>query len=260
MAGLIPDGAHLGLGVFETMRARLVGERPAIIGLSLHLKRLRNGLKEIGASDIDEGELLGVLREALRPFDWESHADCLVRLIGYRSEWLLAVAPWQPSIDLARGASAVTVVAERPRPELKSCSALVSVLAREEASRRGADEAILVSASGEVTEGAWSNLFSLDRDGVLSTPSERVLPGITREIVCGLSTNVRQRIVRLEEILSAREVFLTQATHGIIPLVSIDGRTIGEGTPGPLTTEIRSRYEALCRESAIDVRVLESLK
>lgn len=255
VSGLLPEGAHLGVGVFETVRARRTASgRAALLALSRHLDRLEAGSNSIGSGACDRQVIHTTLESAFRAFEWGESPDALLRLVVYRQEWFLTVEPWRATIDSVAGASASIEKAARSHPELKSCSALVSVLAREKARASGCAEAILVDGAGAVREGAWSNVFTVDRSGKLSTPALGVLPGITRSIVLELASaegiRTEEREIGLDEISASAEIFMTQATHGIFPVVKVAGSEIGDGRPGRLTSRLRSAYERLFESGA----------
>ncbi len=114
-----------------------------------------------------------------------------------------------------------------------------------EAFDAGARHAVLVDRDGNVTEGAGFNIFVV-RDGALATPERGVLLGITRKTVIELATEagiaVRQGAVTAAEVRAADELFLTSTAGGVMPVTMIDGRPVGDGTPGKITTILRQSY------------------
>lgn len=121
-------------------------------------------------------------------------------------------------------------------------------LAKSEAISRGFDEAILLTRDGHVSEGSGENIFIV-RDGKLVTPdiSDNILEGITRETVIGLAADemgvsIDERRVNRSELFVAEEVFLTGTAAHVTPVIEIDGRVIGDGTPGPITSKIQELY------------------
>jgi branched-subunit amino acid aminotransferase/4-amino-4-deoxychorismate lyase len=117
------------------------------------------------------------------------------------------------------------------------------------AARRHVAEGLYVSPSGEVTEGASSNLFLVER-GTLVTPpiASGVLPGVTRALVMALARRarlaVREEPVPVRRLTRAAEAFVTASTVEILPIVRLDGRVVGRGTPGPITRLLQARYAA----------------
>jgi D-alanine transaminase len=107
-----------------------------------------------------------------------------------------------------------------------------------------------VDDEGYVTEGASTTAWIVDKDGTLITRdlSNAILPGVTRRIMLEAAAQaqikVAERKFTVAEALAAKEAFISSATGAGVPVVSIDGKTIGNGTPGPLTQRIRDLYAA----------------
>jgi len=149
----------------------------------------------------------------------------------------------------AEGIAVVTVPDIRwSRVDIKSVALLPNVLAKQAARDQGAREAWLVDAEGRVTEGASSNAWIVSRDGVIITrPLGRdILPGITRSVVLDVikaqGLTFEERAFTLEEAYAAREAFITSASQIVQPVVSIDGRPVGNGAPGLVSTALRRDY------------------
>lgn len=146
------------------------------------------------------------------------------------------------------GAAVITVPDLRwRRRDIKSTGLLAQVLAKQEAAEAGANEAFMVE-DGLVTEGASSTAFIVTKaNAVVTRPlSTSVLPGITRQAVLRLvdeqGLSLDERAFTVEEARAAAEVFYTAASAFVMPVVSIDGHTIGSGRPGPLATRLRALY------------------
>ena len=137
-----------------------------------------------------------------------------------------------------------------PLSRIKSLNYLDNLLAREDARRHGADEAILLNTRGFVAEGSASNVF-LVQQGSLLTPGVEsgALPGITRRVVLELVSAVGLEPVESEIEMSvfgdASEAFLTNSVVEIMPLTSLDGRPVGPGRPGPVTRRLQRLYREL---------------
>lgn len=142
----------------------------------------------------------------------------------------------------------VRIPPESVDPRVKNFGRLDFVRALFEAYDRGAKYAVLLDLDGNVTEGRGWNVFAL-KSGVLMTPDRGVLEGITRRTVLELSKKLnveaRETRVSVDDLLGAEEAFLTTTAGGIIPIRNIDGNDVGDGTPGPVTTRVKSMYEAL---------------
>jgi branched-subunit amino acid aminotransferase/4-amino-4-deoxychorismate lyase len=114
------------------------------------------------------------------------------------------------------------------------------------------DEAIHLNEKGLLAEASMSNIFIVT-NGILRTPGQDsgILPGITRETVLelalGLGINTLEHDIKLDEVLQAREAFLTNSLIEVMPLTEIDGKAIGSGKPGPLTGRLMVAYRELVR-------------
>jgi D-alanine transaminase len=134
------------------------------------------------------------------------------------------------------------------RVDIKSVALLPNVLAKQTARDHGAREAWLVDAEGRVTEGGSSNAWIVTDDGALVTHplGNDILPGITRSVVLDVlaaqGLRLEERSFTVEEAYAAREAFVTSASQIVMPVVSIDGRPVGEGRPGPITLHLRRDF------------------
>ena len=134
-------------------------------------------------------------------------------------------------------------------PLVKSGNYLTSVVGVAEARRRGAYEAIMCDGVGRIAEGTSSNLFVV-RGGRVQTPplAVGILEGITRRHVIAIARGMGLYVDEVQlwpvDLDGADEAFITSSVRGIMPVVRADGRSIGAGHPGPITTRIRALYEA----------------
>jgi len=152
------------------------------------------------------------------------------------------------------GARVITVEDLRwKRRDIKSVALLAQVLAKQQAAEAGVAEAWMVE-DGAVTEGSSSTAFIVSRDRVLVTRplSTALLPGITRASVLKLAAEadlrVEERLIPVAEAYEAQEAFYTSASAFVMPVIEIDGRSIGEGRPGPLTQRLRELYIEAARQ------------
>ena len=149
----------------------------------------------------------------------------------------------------AEGVAVVTVPDNRwERVDIKSISLLPNVLAKQAAREQGAKEAWFVDGSGHVTEGSSSNAWIVTMDGkVVTRAAERgILRGITRtvllEVIKAQGLSLEERAFTPEEAYKSREAFLTSASQAVMPVVSIDGRPVGNGAPGLVATALRAKF------------------
>ena len=142
------------------------------------------------------------------------------------------------------------------RRDIKSVALLAQVLAKQAAAEAGAGEAWMIE-DGMVTEGGSSSAFILTQDDVLVTRqnSTAILPGCTRKAVVALAEErqlrVEERAFSVREALAAKEVFITSATVFVQGVVSIDGKTVASGKPGPMTARLREIYVEFARATAV---------
>lgn len=154
------------------------------------------------------------------------------------------------------GVAAISVPDLRwSRRDIKSVALLGQVLAKQAARRAGAAEAFMVE-DGFVTEGASSSVFIVTkaREIVTRPLSTALLPGCTRQAVLALANERQMQLVEraftVDEVNAAAECFFTSATAFVMPVVTLDGRPIGDGKPGPATRRLRDLYIEAARATA----------
>jgi D-alanine transaminase len=157
-----------------------------------------------------------------------------------------------------RGAAVITVPETRwARCDIKTVGLLPNVLAKQQARAAGAVEAWFVDDLGLVTEGASSNAWIVDKTGALRTRDTQanILRGITRKTLMAVlareGMKLEERPFSLEEAREAKEAFITGAGTLVLPIVSLDGKPIGGGTPGPVAKRLRRLYIEEARRTAI---------
>jgi D-alanine transaminase len=246
--------------VCEVRGGRLVDERRHVVRLDRSLSELRI------ARPMSAAALSIVLRETVRRNRVRDGIVYLQITRGVaRRDFAFPQAGTRPSVivtarsnDLVRldlmaveGIAVITVPDIRwQRVDIKSVALLPNVLAKQTARDQGAREAWLVDAQGRVTEGASSNAWIVSRDGMLITHPLGcdILPGITRSVVIdvikGQGLAFEERAFTVEEAYAAREAFVTSASQIVLPVVSIDGRPIGNGAPGLVATALRRDYHS----------------
>ncbi|MCC7417181.1 MAG: aminotransferase class IV [Acidobacteria bacterium] len=152
----------------------------------------------------------------------------------------------------------VDVVRNHPQalsPLIKSNNLLNNALAMQRAFARGAYEGIMRNYRGELVECTQSNLFVVSEGAALTPPIDAgLLPGITRgflfEVGADAGIPVREQVLRDADLFGADECFLTSTTREIVPIVQVDDRRIGAGTPGPVTTRLLEGFRRKVREMA----------
>jgi len=255
-------GFVFGDGIYEGVRAiegRLFAWEP-------HATRMANGLAglriDVGAARL--AELRGVCDRLLRDNGLLA-GEAFVYLAVTRGTAprthhfppastpptvFVSATPFVPRRDLRQdGCQAITFEDLRwARCDWKTLNLLGSVLARQAAAEAGAYEAILVR-DGIITEGAASTVFAVV-DGVLRTHplTQRILPGVTRDVVLAcaaeLQLAVQEAAVTEAELRRAQEIFVCGTMTDIAPVVTLDGKPVASGTPGPITAALRGALDA----------------
>ena len=137
-------------------------------------------------------------------------------------------------------------------PRVKSLNYLNHILAKVEATNAGADDAIMLDSSGFIAEATGMNLFVWKKD-TLYTPAvyAGLLKGVTRDAIIELATAAGYRVVETMlnryDLYTADEAFLTGTAAEVAPIRMVDGRVIGEGKAGPVTRDLRARFQKLVR-------------
>jgi D-alanine transaminase len=147
------------------------------------------------------------------------------------------------------GIAVITVPDNRwARVDIKTIGLLPNVLAKQAAREQGAREAWFVDSQGRVTEGSSTNAWIVTGEGkVITRPADNaILRGITRtvliEAIKSQGLEFEERPFALEEAYFAREAFVTAASQIVMPVVRIDGRPIGDGSPGPIAKGLRRAF------------------
>ena len=242
-----------GYGVFDFLRTY----NGVPFHLTDHLKRLQNSARLIGLdlpSSIDD--IKALIQKGLSQSD---HREKNIRIVvtgglsdngitpGETPQLLLmitATTPF-PSSYYKEGAKLITSHVDRFMPGSKTINYIPAILCQKDANAQGAIEAIYVDRDGYLLEGTTSNLFVV-RDGRLITPPcDRVLPGITRQVVLELAKNVMevvQRPIHKDEIRLVDEVLITSSVKEVIPITAVDSVIIGNGSIGPISQKIMELF------------------
>ena len=270
VVSVFDHGFIYGEGVYETLRTY---DRRLFL-FDRHVRRLRRSASMI-ALDIPftDDALAANIAETMTAaaFDGEAYVRVLVtRGVGELTYDPKAtptptlVIIVKPQVDPApeaysRGVrvAIVDIVRNHPgsvNPMIKSNNLMNSALAMQEALRSGAFEGIMRNYRGELTECTTANLFIV-RDGVALTPpiDAGLLPGITREFIFEIGreigVEVREAVLRDDDLYGAAEAFLTSTTREAVPIVTVDDRTIGTGRPGPVTLKLLEAFRRAARGS-----------
>ena len=137
-------------------------------------------------------------------------------------------------------------------PRVKSLNYLAHILAKIEGVQAGADEVLMLDSSGSVAEGSGQNIFVV-KHGKLSTPAAYagILKGVTRDVVIelarGAGYEVQETMLNRYDVYTADEAFFTGTAAEVVAIRQVDGRLIGAGKSGPVTRDLRARFQTLVR-------------
>lgn len=267
------SGFMLGDGVWEGIR--VVNGRPVFLGE--HLARLFEGAKAI---DLDIGrsaaELTAMIEDTLMANDITVEDAVHVRLMisrGVKStpyqdprftigEPTIVIIPeYKAPLDATQvgGITLFTVHVRRGRPDvqdpkLNSHSKLNCITACIQATKAGADEALMLDPQGFVATCNSTHFFIVRSGQVWTSTGDYCLPGITRANILGLCPRIGvdalEKNFSLTEVYGADEAFVTGTFAGVVPVGEVDGRAIGSGDRGPLTRRLQDAYRQLCLEES----------
>jgi len=263
---MLTHSLHYGMAVFEGVRAYNTANGTAIFRLKEHTQRLFNSAKIFQMKvpfDMDTimNAQLDVVRANklescyLRPLVWIGSEKMGVSARGNTIHVGIAAWPWGAYLGeegLAKGIRVKTSSFTRHHVNVSMVRAkasgyyINSILANQEVTADGYDEALLLDTEGYVSEGAGENIFIV-KSGKIYTPDlASCLDGITRDSVVTIARDlgievIEKRITR-DEVYCADEAFFTGTAAEVTPIRELDGRAIGEGSRGPITEKIQSMF------------------
>lgn len=265
-------GLLYGDGVFEGIRAysRLVFK------LSEHIDRLFESAKSIMLKiPMTKNELIKAVIATLKE---NGLRDAYIRLIVTRGVGDLGLDPRKcyagasviiiadrivlyPEKFYKEGLSIITVptvrnLTEALNPQIKSLNYLNNILAKIEAVNAGCDEAIMLDSLGYVAECTGDNIFIVNKSHLYTPPQcMGILRGITRDTVLEIARknkiSAHEHVITRHEVYISDECFLTGTAAEIIPVVKIDGRVIGNGTPGPVTLGLMKKFKEVTKKEGV---------
>jgi len=250
-----------GYGTFDFLRT--YDGKP--ITLEKNIARLRRSC-EIIALELpwSDEQLSAIVLETLRRNE-ENSDEFSIRIVvtgGISTSNILPdgepslvvmVEPLHPYPDAwyENGVKVITTDEQRIYPGAKSTNYIPAIVAQKRAKAVGGIEALYRTLEGHVTEGTTSNLFAF-YGNTLVTPEDDILLGITRAAILEIAPrhyNVELRPLTYGELLKADEVFITAANKKVLPVVTVDDTTIGNGTPGEGTRHIMALFEEYTQSS-----------
>ncbi len=257
---------HYGMGVFEGVRAYKAEQGTAIFRLQAHTDRLYESAELMNMAipfdkeTLNKAQLAAVAENNLqsayiRPMCFYGSEGMGLRADNLKVHVMVAAWEWgaylgQESLDNGIRIRKSTFIKNDSHPAMYLAKAngnyINSMLALDEAMSKGYDEALLLDSKGNVAEGSGENIFMI-KDGVLYTPTLTAsLNGITRKTIITLAQEqgfeVVEKIIKIEELYAADEVFFTGTAAEVTPIREIDDKTIGNGSRGPITEKLQTMY------------------
>ena len=257
---------HYGLGVFEGVRAYATDKGPVIFRLLDHTERLfrsahilnlkmpytRDELNEASCTVIRENNLE---EGYLRPMCFYGSEAMGLRAEGLQTHVIIAAWPWPNYMSAEarfEGIKVRTSSYTRHHVNITMCKAkangnyINSMLALQEALQSGCDEALLLDNEGYVAEGSGENIFIVKGDQIFTPELTSCLEGITRSSIFAfaqeLGIEIVERRITRDEVYVADEAFFTGTAAEVLPINTLDGRTIGTGVRGQLTEKLQTMY------------------
>lgn len=235
------DAFLFGYAVFETIRTY----NHKIFRVNDHLGRLYMSAEVMGFKPKwvfkkAYAELVKVLAKVT----WK---EAKIRIILTKDDLIITVEQLKEKSKsmYEKGVKVVSFHGKRNIPHAKRLSDVFCFLAKQHAENCGAYESMLVDPKTYVRECAYANIFWV-KNSKISTTNKDILFGMTRETVIELTDNdVIFEGVKYKDILDSDEIFITQTTSGILPVVEIDGQRIGSGKPGPVTKKLMGKFKKL---------------
>jgi branched-chain amino acid aminotransferase len=257
---------HYGMGVFEGLRAYATDQGPAIFRLQEHTERLNNSAHIMrmkmpySIEELNEAHKLVVSANKLdtaylRPMAFYGSEGMGLRADSLKTHVMIAAWEWPSYMsDEAKelGIRVRTSSYTRHHVNISMCKAkanghyINSLLALQEAQDCGVDDALLLDNEGYVQEGTGANLFIV-RNGIIYTPElTSCLDGITRRTIMQLAEEcgyeIREKRLTRDEVYIADEAFFTGSAAEVLPIRELDGRQIGNGKRGEITTVLKDLY------------------
>jgi branched-chain amino acid aminotransferase len=274
VVSVFDHGLLYGDGVFEGIRAY----HGRVFELAAHLDRLlRSAQAILLESPLSKAELQTAVLKTLRANHLK---DGYIRLVITRGTGDLGLDPRKcksptvfiiadkislyPKEFYEKGLRVVTSSVKRNIPEalnpaIKSLNYLNNVLAKVEAIRQDAPEAIMLNREGYVAECTGDNIFLIKGDTLFTPPTwAGALEGITRNVVMKLARSrlkmpIKEDLFTPYDVYVSDEVFLTGTAAEVVPVVEVDGRRIGNGKPGPMTLRLIKEFRELTRTTGVPI-------
>ncbi|MCY3871805.1 MAG: branched-chain-amino-acid transaminase [Gemmatimonadetes bacterium] len=236
-----------------------------IFQLDAHLDRLFDSAKAMAFADIPSREAIKTaIFETLKTNNMRDEVHIRLTLtrgkktssgmsphFNQYGSCLIVLPEWKPPVYSSDGIRLITASVRRNPPmcidsKIHHNNLINNILAKIEANVAGVDDAIMLDIFGYVSETNATNIFIIKKGALITPHADSCLPGITRGVVIDLARDlgikVTERNLSLTEVYTADESFTTGTMGELSPILEVDGRTIGNGEPGPVTNRLRQQY------------------
>jgi branched-chain amino acid aminotransferase len=258
---VLDHGFLYGDGVWDGMR--VYGGK--VFKLEEHVERLYD-LAQVCALEIPMSaeEMKSIIMELVKRNGYPDHAYVRpivtrgvgpnppgITSVGCRPAVYIMVHAWEGALG---GLLTLRISNFRRRapdclPVAKTLSFMDSTLARIEARRAGADAGLLLDVAGNIAESDGNNFFLAKHGEIYTSPTRYILPGITRKVVMEIAQElgipVTEKDLAPSDAYAADEAFVASTGAGIVPVESIDGRPMRQGSPGPITAQLIEQFERM---------------
>ncbi|MCK9333416.1 MAG: branched-chain amino acid transaminase [Candidatus Methanomethylophilaceae archaeon] len=274
---VLAHALNYGTGLFEGIRVYQTPKGPAVFRLKDHVRRLVDGCKimgldlEFGGKTYTQKDIEESIKDTIRanenvdyvkPCIFLSGEEVGLNPVGVSTSMAITCIHMGTYLGKA-GSGAKVIVSSWQRPDnlcgpvgAKVNGAYVaSCLAKREAVRQGANEAVMLNSVGRVAECTGENIF-IYRHGKIYTPStgESILEGITRDSIIQVARNFGYEVIETEvtrfQLVSADEVWMTGTAAEVVPVTTVDGKMIGDGKAGEIAQKIHSKFHDIVEGKA----------
>lgn len=263
---ILTHALHYGSAVFEGIHSYKTDDGIAVFRLNEHIERLFHSAKALSMRlKFTKAQLKSAIKKLIkinevgsayiRPIAYYGYGDIGVYPQDVNVNIAIITIPWEHyySKDLkimtskyARHSESSTVYGAKISGNYAN-----SILAMHEARQKGYDEALMLEHQGSVSEGPAENIFIVKNGNLLSPNSRSALPGITRDSILKFSKDLGikayEKKIKINEVRNADELFFCGTATEIAHIISIDGKKIGNGKIGEITSKIRDKYYDIVR-------------
>lgn len=238
-----------GYGVFDFFRSR----KGKIPWLKDYRDRLYSSLEKAGIeTDLNSGQFDSIIHNLQKKNGLDNGAFKVIVTGGYsdnlesmtgKANVVIMNLEWKrpPAEAFEQGVNLISENFVRPNPEIKSLYYLNTLRLQKKLKEYKAVDVLFHTEY--ISEASRANLFFI-KEGQVYTPASNILKGITRKQVLALDENIRVEDIQSDRLYNFDEMFMTSTSRDVTPVVMVEGKAIGKGTPGPVTREIMAAFEA----------------